>query len=409
MTIELRPVPREDLRRWLEAIESASSSGVSDEYLQLIERTIELERTIGAFDGGRLVGGGAAFSFEMTVPGGRSVRAAGVTNVGVMPTHRRRGILRQMMAHQLADVRSRGEPVAILWASEGSIYQRFGYGLATLAGTIDVARDRTVFRVPSPDPPGAVRLVDRDEAAHLLPPIYDVVRVATPGFLQRSDDWWSNEVLSDPAFARRGHDRKFFAVHERAGTPVAYVIYRVRQEWGDLGPLSQLTVTELIAIDADARREMWRFVFGVDLIAHIKNRVGPPDEPLLLMVAEPRKLDLRLRDGLWLRVVDVPAALEQRGYAADGSAVLEIHDEFMPGAAGRFRIETADGSARVTRTDEPADLELDAADLAAVYLGAFTFAQLGRAGRTRELIPGARARVDALFATSVAPWSAQIF
>ncbi len=409
MTIDLRKVPRGDLRMWLEAIESASSSAVSDEYWQHIESTIELDRTIGAYDGEQVVGGGAAFSFELTVPGGRAVKAAGVTNVGVSPTHRRRGILRRMMAHQLADVRSRGEPVAILWASEGSIYQRFGYGLATLAGTFDITSDRTTFRAPTPDTPGEVRLVERDEAARLLPPIYDVVRAATPGFLARSEHWWAKEVLSDPAFARRGHDRKFFAVHERAGKPVAYVIYRVKLEWGDVGSQSQLTIQELMAIDAGAQREMWRFVFGVDLIAHIRNRFGPPDEPLLLMIAEPRRLDLRLRDGLWLRIVDVAAALEQRGYASDGSVVLEVHDEFMPDAGGRFKLETAAGSTRVTRTDEPADVQLDTADLAAMYLGAFSVAQLARGGRTRELTPGGHARADALFATSVKPWSPQIF
>ncbi|HYI21466.1 MAG TPA: GNAT family N-acetyltransferase [Candidatus Limnocylindrales bacterium] len=409
MTIELRKVPREDLRKWLEAIESASTSGVSDEYWQYAENSIELDRTIGAYDGDQVVGGGAAFSFELSVPGGRAVKAAGVTNVGVSPTHRRRGILRRMMAHQLADVRSRGEPIAILWASEGSIYQRFGYGLATLAGTFDITSNRTTFRTAIPDKPGEVRLVERDEAARLLPPIYDVVRTVTPGFLSRSPDWWAKEVLVDPGFARRGHDRKFFAVHERAGKPVAYVIYRAKLEWGDVGSQSQLTIQELIAVDAAAQREMWRFVFGVDLIAHIRNRFGPPDEPLLLMIAEPRRLDLRLRDGLWLRIVDVAAALEQRGYAADGSLVLDVRDEFLPDAGGRFRLDVASGSARVTATDEPADVQLDAADLAAVYLGAFTFAQLARAGRTQETTPGGHARADALFTTSVTPWSPQIF
>ena len=232
----------------------------------------------------------------------------------------------------------------------------FGYGLATLAGTFDITSDRTTFRSPPPDAPGEVRLVERDEAARLLPPVYDAVRVATPGFLARSEHWWAKEVLADPAFARRGHDRKFFAVHERAGQPVAYVIYRVKLEWGDVGSQSQLTIQELMAVDADARREMWRFVFGVDLIAHIRNRFGPPDEPLLLTIAEPRRLDLRLRDGLWLRIVDVAAALEQRGYATDGSVVLEVRDEFMPDAGGRFKLESAAGSARVTPTDEPVDV-----------------------------------------------------
>lgn len=368
---------------------------------------LEPDRVLGAYDGDTLVGGGAAFSFRFTVPGGASVPTAGVTSVGVLPSHRRQGILRRLMARQLADVRARGEPLAALWASEGSIYQRFGYGLATLEGAIDVERQRTAFRgLVAAD--GQVRLVDAAAAEVAMRLVYDAVRARTPGFFERSDAWW-RVFMADPEFRRHGAGRKFHAILERDGQPVAYALYRIKQEWLELGSASTLMVVELLAIDPAAYAQMWRYVFGVDLIARIQARFGPPDHPLMLMLAEPRRVGLRLRDGLWLRVVDVPGALSARGYAADGSVVLDVSDEFMPEVAGRWRLTVEGGKGRVEATNESAELALDITDLGVVYLGAFNFAQLASAGRTGEMVPGARARADKMFATELAPWCPEVF
>ena len=391
----------------MEAVNVAFGEPVDEAQWQLDQKLIEPDRVLGAYDGDALVGGGAAFSFRMTVPGGARVRTAGVTAVGVMPTHRRRGILRSLMARQLADVRRNGEPLAALVASEGGIYQRFGYGLGILLGTIEIDRDRAQFRTDSP-PVGSNRLVDKDEARRLMPPVYDEVCTATPGFIERDPAWW-DERLADIEAHRRGAGPAYRAIYERDGEVRGYVRYRIKSEWGTVASNSTLIINELIATDPIAERELWRFCFGVDLIARVQYRWGPPSHPLLLMVAEPRRLQLRVSDGIWLRIVDVPAALAARGYAADGSVVFDVADEFLPEAAGRWRLIVTGGKATVEATTDRADLALDTTDLAAAYMGSFSFAELGRAGRTVELTVGARTRADAIFRTSVLPWCSTPF
>jgi predicted acetyltransferase len=408
MSIEVRTISQADLRAWIDAVETAFGEETRDDRFADWQRIIDPERVLGAYEGERIVGGGADFAFRLTVPGGRQLPAAGVTAVGVLPTHRRRGILNQMMRRQLEDVRRRGEPLAILWASEGSIYQRYGYGLASLNASFEIDRDRSQFR-DTHAASGTVRLVGRDEAARLLPPVYDAVRAVTPGFYERSEDWWDVEILSDYEWARRGASRKFYAVHERDGRATGYAIYRIRSEWGDVGSKSVLRVIEAFAVDPAATRDVWRYLFDVDLIAQITAHPAPVDHPLLLMLAEPRRLRLRLGDGLWLRILDVPAALSGRGYAADGQLVIQVEDALLPELSGTWRLGVEKGTAEVAATDGPPDLVLDTTDLAAVYLGAFTFAELAAAGRGHEPTAGARERADAMFATERRPWCPEIF
>ena len=241
---------------------SATSTGSKS------ENSIELDRTIGAYDGDRVVGGGAAFSFELTVPGGRAVKAAGVTNVGVMPTHRRRGILRQMMARQLADVRSRGEPIAILWASEGSIYQRFGYGLATLA-TIIRSRSATGPAVPAPPPDRRrrSRLVERDEADRDFCPRSTTSSGSDPGLLPRSASGGrhggAGRLRRSPGAATTASSSPFTSA---PGSQSRTSSIASSSNGVTLAPSRSCTIQELMAVDADAQREMWRYVFGVDLL-----------------------------------------------------------------------------------------------------------------------------------------------
>lgn len=391
----------------MDVINVAFGEPVDEAQWKLDQKLLEPERVLGAYDGDALVGGGAAFSFRMTVPGGAGVRTAGVTNVGVMPTHRRRGILRSLMARQLADVRRNGEPLAALVASEGGIYQRFGYGMGILLGSIEIDRDRAQFRVDS-SPVGSVRLVDKDEARRLMPPPYDAVCAATPGFIARDPAWW-DERLADIEAQRRGAGPAYRAIYERDGEVRGYVRYRIKSEWTGIAHNSTLVVNELIAMDPITERELWRFCFGVDLIARVTYRWGPPSHPLMLMLAEPRRLQLRVSDGIWLRIVDVPAALAARGYAADGELVLDVADEFLPDAAGRWRLTVQGGAAKVEPTTDSPDLSLDTTDLAAAYLGTFSFSELARATRGDELTPGARARADAMFATAVLPWCSTPF
>ena len=385
----------------------AFGEDVAEENWTLDQKIIEPNRVLGGYDGDRLVGGGAAYSFQMTVPGGAQVAAAGVTMVGVMPTHRRQGVLRALMARQLADVRANGEALAALWASEGSIYQRFGYGLGTLNGAIDLERDRAAFRRPAGGA-GSVQLLDADTARPALERIYDAVRSQTPGFYERSSAWW-DVLLADPEYRRGGASRRYNAVLSRSGEPVGYVLYRIKSDWIETGPANTLFVVELMGVDADAVEGVWRYAFGVDLMSRIRARRGPADHPLLLLLAEPRRLQLRVTDGMWIRIVDVPAALAARGYAADGSIVLEVIDEFMPECGGRWRLTVTDRRGHAEATADAADLQMDVHDLGAVYMGGFSFASLGRAGRTVELTPDARDRADALLAATVAPWCPEAF
>ena len=408
MTIDIRLVPEADKRRWALAVSDANSEELGDELWRDVEPTIELDRTFGAYDADQIVGGGSVFSFDVTVPGGAALPSAGVTWIGISPTHRRRGALRALMTAMVDQAVDRGEPLAVLWASEGSIYQRFGYGLSTLSSSIDLDRDRAQLLSGEP-PRGTVRLLDVAAAAQAFPPIFEQIRRATPGFYTRSKGWWEIEVLADFKWARRGFDRKFYALHETDGVADAYALYRVKHDWSEGVPGSELGVQEIMAVDGAALRDMWRFLLGVDLIKRITSRNGAAVEPLLLMLAEPRRVNLRQRDGMWLRVLDVVAALEARTYAADGSVVFDVRDEYQPRAGGRFRLTTSGGSGHVERSDEPVELALDAADLGAIYLGGFTLGQLATAGRTHELADGARARLDSMIASNAPAWCPQIF
>ena len=407
MPIEIRPVPAADQRRWYDAINVAFGEDVPDGQWELEQKMFEPDRALGVYDGDLVVGGGSAFSFSMTVPGGHKAKVGGVTMVGVMPTHRRQGALRALMARQLSDIRDRGEPIAALWASEGSIYQRFGYGLAMVNGAVDVERDRAAFRNPF-EPSGRVELRDADTARPALKHVYDICQARTPGFYERDDEWW-DVVQSDLEFRRHGMSKRYTAVLLRDEQPVGYALYRIKNDWLPTGPANTLHISELIGLDAAAVQELWRYAFGVDLMHNIRYRLGPADHPLLLMMAEPRRVQLRATDGVWMRVVDVKGALEVRGYAADDSLVLEVSDSFMPEVAGRWRLTTSGGRGSAEPTTDAADIQLDITDLGAVYMGGFRFASLGRAARTVECTEGARARADEMFASTEAPWCPEVF
>lgn len=381
-----------------------------DDWLKLLEP----DRWLGAFEdpSSEVVAGcAAAVSLRLTVPGGE-VAAAGVTGVGVRPDHRRRGILTALMRRQLADVHERGEPVAVLWASEGAIYQRFGYGLAAMDGFFEVAVARTTYAQSRP-PEGRVRIVSEAESADLLPPIYEAMRAQTPGALSRSEAWWLDGVLADPEYSRRGASSKFRVVYEAEGAAEGYAIYRVKDEWDHRGPRYVLEVREAVTTTARALRGLWRYLFDVDLVRTVKANRVPLPTPLQHVLAEPRALGLVANDGLWLRLVDLPAALQARRYGAADRIVLEVSDDLCPRNAGRWLVRTTGelgaAVADVSRTHEPADLVLDTADLAAIYLGGTRPADLAAAGRIEARTPAALDRASAMFASARSPWCVMMF
>ena len=365
----------------------------------------ELERMHAAVDDdGRVVGGAGAFAFRMTVPGGAQLPTAGVTVVGVLPTHRRRGILRSMMRAQLDDVHARGEPVAALWASEETIYGRYGYGLASLNVQFDVDKSYAAFR-PGVETVGRVRLVDFDTARQQLPPVYDAVQRVTPGMYERSEAWWKNRQLVDPENFRFGGSPKHIAVLEVDGEPQAYAIYRLHVSFGDLGPETKLRTLEVVAATPAATASIWRYLLDVDWTKTVSASLQPVDHPLLLLLARPNVSKPTLSDGIWVRLVDVGAALSGRSYAAAAPLVFDVRDAFCPWNEGRWRLESGEAS----RTNAAADLALDVADLGSVYLGGFTFRDLQGAGRVEELTDGAVYGADAIFRTEGLPWCPEIF
>ncbi len=364
---------------------------------------VEPSRAFMAREGDAVVGGCASFPFTLTVPGGE-VRTAGVSVVGVLPTHRRRGILRQMMRAQLDDVRRRGEPVALLWASEDTIYGRFGYGMASVCGDIDVARSSLAFAQPA-ETRGVLRLLSEADALAPFAEVYESVRRDQPGMFARSADWWRYRRMSDPESRRQGGGALQRVLLTHDGRPAGYALYRIHQQFESGVSVGFLNVIEALGTNAEATRDIWRFLFEVDWVARVKASLLPTDHPLFLMTARPRELNFRVHDGLWVRLLDLPAALAARRLGGGEPVVFEVTDAFAPWNAGRWRVSASGAE----RTQADADLACDITALGSAYLGGFRFGHMARAGRVRELRAGAAARADALFPADRAPWCPEIF
>lgn len=404
--IEVRPY-QGDAASFIGAVELPFGWTPRDEDMKVFEPLVELDRALAAYDGQRVVGTAGMFSMQVTVPGGE-LPMGGVTMVGVHPTHRRRGVLREMMRQQLEAMHRRGEPLAGLWASEGAIYQRFGYGMATLGARFEIDRSRTGFREPVEDT-GSLRLVDATEAARSLPAVFAQVRPLRGGTFDRSEAWWQSEFFYDPEHHRNGGSPMALLLHETDGQPTGYARYRLFPEWDERGPKSTLEVHEAVATSPMATRQIWRYLFDVDLVATIRARNLPADHPLPLILAEPRRLGWRVADAMWLRLVDLVAALEGRHWSTGGRLVLDVADESCPWNRGRWELQVDDGRGRVTATTDTADLALDIRDLGAAYLGGVQVASMVQAGRITELSEGAADRADAMLRVPLAPWCPQVF
>ncbi len=365
---------------------------------------IEPTRAFLARDGDQVVGGCGSYPLEVTVPGGRTVACAGLSIVGVLPTHRRRGILRKMMRAQLDDVRRRGEPIGMLWASEDSIYGQFGYGMASMTGEIDVAKAHVAFAQPF-EPRGDLRMLGDHEALAPLSAAYERARLAHPGMLARSADWWKVRRLADPENRRNGGGELNRMVLSLDGRPAGYALYRLFQKFESGSSSGHVHVIEAVAATPEATRELWRFLLDIDWVARIKAGLLPLDHPLFFLLARPREMNFRMRDGLWVRILDLPAALAARRLGDGAPVVIEVADAFCDWNAGRWRV----GAKGAERTNDAADLACDVTALGSVYLGGYSFRQLAAACRVTEITPGAIGRADALFPSDGAPWCPEIF
>jgi predicted acetyltransferase len=407
MDVELRAAAPEEFDTWALAVERAFGQQPKQEEIDLFRPTWESDRSLAVFEGPRIVATGAAFGTDLTVPGGTLPMAA-VTAVGVAPTHRRRGLLTMMMRRQLDDVHDRGEPLAGLWASESIIYQRFGYGLAVSMANLEIDRQRTAFLPPFKDE-GRVTLVEKQDALRLFPPVLDRVTAGQPGMWQRSQGWWEL-IVADLESWRDGASALFFAAHESpSGAVDGYVNYRIKQDWNEQGPGNELRVRELTAENDQAYAALWRFCFDLDLVGKIDAWARRPDEPVRYLLADPRRLVMKIIDSLWIRVVDVPAALAGRRYSVEGRLTFEVRDGFCPWTEGRYELEGGPDGASCRPTDDEPDLILDARDLGAIYLGGTAPTVLTRAGRILEATEGAARRADLMFAWDPGPWCPTVF
>ncbi|MGW4732437.1 GNAT family N-acetyltransferase [Streptomyces shenzhenensis] len=402
--IELRAARRDELDGWYDTLVRAFG-GVPEaaEERQLSLELIEPERTIGAWDGAACVGTAGAFDFRLTVPGGAPVRAAGITMVSVAATHRRRGVLTSMMRRQLDDVRSWGRPLAVLTASEPDIYGRFGYGAATFQATAEIDTSRVRLAVPPGTDDVRLRYAAPADVLDACEALYARQVPLRPGMVARLPRW-ERVALLDPESERNGASPLQCVVAERDGDLVGYARFRVRPDWDQAGPKGSVLLTDLETLDPAAGAAVWRFLFDIDLTSTLHTRGRPVDEAWQHLVSDIRRCRVTLRDSLYVRLVDVGAALEARTYQAPVDVVFAVEDDFCPWNAGRWRLTGDAKGASCARTEEPAELALSVRELGAAYLGGVPLASLAAGGRVRELRQGALTEASVAFGSPVAPW-----
>ena len=391
-------------------------SPLSESGRHMVLDRFEFDRTLAAWDGAAPVGITSIYSFQLSVPGQEVLPAAGVTYVAVLPTHRRRGVLRSLMRRQLADVRDRGEPLAVLWASESAIYSRYGYGSASwlLAYTFRRGEGTLATSVPA----GGLRLRIADPQAALpeLAKVYDAVLPSRPGLFGRNDGWW-RQAIHDPAEERKGASPLRCLLAEDGSGPRGYALYSGVDHWAEFLPENVLTVRELMAVDPAASATLWADLLSRDLTSEFRVQRRPVDDPLLYQLADPRRARSQLTDGLWVRIIDVPAALARRRYSCAVDMVIEVRDEILPSNAGRWRLMTASDSpgsasglaASCVPATSAADLALDVTELGAAYLGGTRLGALAGAGLVAELRPGAVRQLSAAMSWDPAPWCPLVF
>ena len=387
--MEIRPTTAQDLDVFVDTIHTAFGrfAETPTDGGGLWWSALEMDRGLLALSSdGRPVGTAAAYSFELTLPGEILVPVAGVTAVGVLPSHRRQGVLTAMMRHQLTDVRARGEFLSVLLATEAPIYGRFGYGPATYTGQLTVPRNKAAFRAHG-TATGSVEVLRRPECRDILDQVYDRYRRAQPGALSRPHRWWALGAGQPPIVPAP----RYVAVHRDVdGVPDGYASY-------SLDDSNTLTVDETIAADDAVTTALARFVLGHDLIKQVVFKHFPPEHPLRWQLADFRAGEVSDdSDWLWVRLLDVPRALTARGWFTDGELVLDVDDPFL-GEQGRYLLTVRDGKADCVRTDREPDLSLDIRDLGSIYLGGTAPSTLVRAGHIRSHGPGTTALADALF------------
>ncbi len=404
--VDIRTITKAELDTWSETLALVFAFDQRPEDREMYAKRTEIDRCLAAFDGDDMVGTSGALSFRIVVPGGGVVPAAGVTGVSVMPSHRRQGLLRSMMAELLDDARRRQEPLAALWASESAIYGRFGYGTAIEGADLMIERPYAALRQDVASV-GRVRIIGEAEARLVLPGIYERVSASIPGTILREQADW-DLYFYDPEHWREGASALRFAVLEDDGARLGFVRYRQRATWEDAHAKHTLHVEDLQAADGAGYATLWRFCIGIDLVATIKAHNCRLHEPLPLLLADPRRVQRNVADKIWLRILDLERALSARRYTVDGEIVLDVKDDFVPDAQGRYLLRGGPDGAECVRTDAEADLTISTTDLAAAYLGGSRIRTLGWLGRVQGE-PQTVELAHRMFDWPVEPWCTVFF
>jgi predicted acetyltransferase len=427
MAIEIRPVTRAETKEYLRVLPfmnglpqeepepSAWYAGQAAWPPQVPPADSDLEQYVeevqsnwyrpqAAFVDGKIAGASGIVSVQVTIPGLRQVALGGVTSTGVLPTYRRRGLLRKIMTAMLEDCQERGEFLAGLSASEATIYGRYGFGPATFQHRWEMRRTDAAFRTDFEDP-GSLELVDAPAAAAAWARLHEQVRAVRVGEISALPGKW--EGLGSAGLPADGTGLAHHLLHrDAAGEVDGAALFRV--PWAaDPAQAGVLQVSAFEALNHDAYRALWGLLTDFDLTNRVVAARRPVDEPLRWMLKNSRAPKItRTRDNLWLRVLDVREALEARAYAGTGSLVLDVSDDLFGWNTGRWRLEAGPDGASCARSDASADLSLTVAELGSLYLGGVSAVVLLHAGRLAEHTAGAVSRLDALLRQDRAPYNA---
>ena len=399
MSITFRPVTEDELSAYARALsigfgESGAWFDRGKEYA-----STSLDRTLVGFDGDTVVTTSRNYPFELTLPGGAIVKSAGLSAVTVSPTHTRQGLLRAMLSELFDEAVAHGEVLSMLTASEGNIYERFGYGVTTRAARVRLDIKEVEFARPAPG--GRFRLLEPDEARKVQPEVFDRMRRAYPGALSRQAEWWCEQYEPDIG-------TRFDVLYESPqGSVDGYVMYGVKEHWNHMGGAHRLTAPDFVAVTRDAEHALWRYLCDVDLVGTVICPQLPLDSPLPWLLDSARAMRVEsLHDYVWHRLLDVPGTLGARTYAVAGRVVLQIDDPVRQGGAadGTFAVEGGPDGAEVSSTKDEPDLSCGIAAASAAWLGGVRWSDLARAGLVEEHTDGALARADAMFASSPLPF-----
>ncbi|MFJ9342954.1 GNAT family N-acetyltransferase [Streptomyces sp. NPDC101733] len=409
--VEIRDVPESDIERALELAYLVFHDRPEKEARERHHELLAHCSRLGAYDGRTLVGFMAAHDFRLSVPGA-DLACPGLTFVSVAPTHRRRGILTALMDERLRRTAAEGAPLAALWASEAAIYGRFGYGAATQGATIEIDSGRPLALRVTPDP-RPLRLLEPDEVLDVIGPCHEAARALRAGRPSRDARRWTGEWLCEQAEEDDELSPPRVIVLGEPGEPVAgYVLYRTKPQDDD-GPVRVPGLVRVDELEADTpavAAALWDCVASLDLTGKVSAWGRPPDDPLLHFAADRDQVRVTAQfPALWLRLVDVAAALKARSWAAPVEVVLELSDARLPANSGRFRLKAGPDGVAYERARAAPDLTLDVRELAACYLGGTRVAELVAAGLVAEHTPGAAASLDTALATARLPHTADEF